>query len=176
MHRDFVFLSIRGWLEPADQQVSFNSNIICFDTVHTEAGKVAVGDLKIERGLTARDSGPRYLSVARDTLEGGGDFCSVGEANCLAFETLISLELMLNFWGFRKECQLTRILRKFQKRRWAVSLTHVSPEPRPKSLLIGQMHRLLVPLMYTSFLTHQDVYICWNHPTFVPFFVAVKSP
>lgn len=53
------------------QQETLSSNVLCFETIHTGAGKTALGNVKIEWGLTAGDRGEdsttRCSSKTRDT-------------------------------------------------------------------------------------------------------------
>lgn len=59
------------WLD--DQQVTFESNIHCSETVHAEAGKAALRKVKLERSLTAGEknegSAARCLSQSRTLVQ-----------------------------------------------------------------------------------------------------------
>ena len=88
------------------QQVTLNSNFLCFQTIHEEVGKTALGNVTSEWNLISgdkdEDSIIRCSSMARDTCLVWGQMRSMLERGTVTLETLNSLEKTFIVWDCQK--------------------------------------------------------------------------
>ena len=88
------------------QQVTLSSNFLCFQTIHEEVGKTALGNVTSEWNLISgdkdEDSIIRCSSMARDTCLVWGQMRSMLERGTVTLETLNSLEKTFIVWDCQK--------------------------------------------------------------------------